>query len=86
MSWSPAIQLNKQMVRFSNECQKTDTKVIAPSNHNKSKHHDESLRIPSNYCNLLKAREKSPIQGAACFGFAPHWSRKKKTGKKFLSQ
>ena len=24
-------------------------------------------------CNLLKAREKSRVHGAVCFGFASHW-------------
>ena len=27
-------------------------------------------------CNLLKAREKSRVQGAVCFGFASHWLKK----------
>ena len=30
----------------------------------------ESLIIT---CNLLKALEKSRVQGAICFGFVPHW-------------
>ena len=34
---------------FSNDCRKTNTNVITPSNHNKSKQRDEPIRIPSNY-------------------------------------
>ena len=46
--------------RFSNDCRKTKTKTITPTNHNRSKQRDEPITIPSNYlyCNLLKAREK----------------------------
>ena len=34
----------------------------------------EFLPIP---CNLLKAREKSRVQSAIGFGFAPHWSKRR---------
>ena len=32
--------------RFSNDCRKTNTKVITPINHNRT---DKPIRIPSNY-------------------------------------
>ena len=35
--------------RFSNDCQKTKTKVITPTNHNRSRQRDEPIKIPSNY-------------------------------------
>ena len=35
--------------RFSNDCRKTKTKAIAPTNHNRSRQRDEPITIPSNY-------------------------------------
>ena len=35
-----------------------------PTNHNRNKQRNEPIKIPSNYLNLLKAREKSRSQGA----------------------
>ena len=35
--------------RFSNDCRKTKTKAITPTNHNRSKQRDEPIRISSNY-------------------------------------
>lgn len=35
--------------RFSNECLKTNIKVITLTNHNGSKKHDEPIRTPGNY-------------------------------------
>ena len=40
--------LMKLIEMFSNNFQKTNTKVITPTNHNRSKQHDEPIRIPSN--------------------------------------
>ena len=34
--------------RFSNDCRKTKTKAITPSNHNRSRQRDEPITIPSN--------------------------------------
>ena len=34
--------------RFSNDCQKTKTKAITPTNHNRGKQRDEPIKIPSN--------------------------------------
>ena len=68
-------QTNKTILppieRFSNDCRQSNTKVITPTNHNKSERRDEPIRIQRNYCNLLKARGKSRVQGAI-FGFASH--------------
>ena len=35
--------------RFSNDCRKTKTKAITPTNHNRSRQRDEPITIPSNY-------------------------------------
>ena len=35
--------------QFSNDCRKTNDKVITPTNHNRSKQSDEPIRIPSSY-------------------------------------
>ena len=34
--------------RFSNDCRKTKTKAITPTNHNRSRQRDEPITIPSN--------------------------------------
>ena len=34
--------------RFSNDCRKTKTKAISPTNHNRTRQHDEPITIPSN--------------------------------------
>ena len=53
--------------------EKPNTKVISPTNKNKSKqramNQSESLAIA---CNSLKAREESRVQGAIGFSFASH--------------
>ena len=38
----------KAIERFSNDCRKTITNVITPTNHNRSKQRGEPIRIPSN--------------------------------------
>ena len=35
--------------RFSNDCRKTETKAITPTNHNRTRQRDEQITIPSNY-------------------------------------
>ena len=35
--------------RFSNDCRKTKTKAVTPTNHNRSRQRDEPITIPSNY-------------------------------------
>ena len=35
--------------RFSNDCRKTKTKAITPTNHNRSRQRDEPITVPSNY-------------------------------------
>ena len=59
--------------RFSNDCRRTNTKVINPTNHNRSKqlamNQSEFLAVA---CIMLQAREKSHVQGAVGFAFALH--------------
>ena len=60
--------------RFSNDCRKTKTIVITPTNHNSIKQHDDQSQFLAINCNLLKAREKSRAQGA--IGFRSHWLKR----------
>ena len=62
-----------RLERFSNDCRKTNTKIITLTNHNSNKQHDEPIRSPSNDMNLPKARGKSRLKAAIGFGFASHW-------------
>ena len=57
--------------RLSNDCRKTNTKGITPTNQRSR----VLIKIPSNHLQLtlLKGREKSRAQGAIGFGFACHW-------------
>ena len=41
--------IRKVLERFSNDCRKTKTKAITPTNHNRSRQRDEPITIPSNY-------------------------------------
>ena len=41
--------------RFSNDCRKTKTKAIFPTNHNRKKQHDEPITVPSNYLQLAQS-------------------------------
>ena len=43
------VGLPRNLERFSNDCRKTKTKVITPTNHNGGKQRDEPITIPSNY-------------------------------------
>ena len=54
--------------RFSNDCRKTKTKAIAPTNHNRNKEHNEPITCLSIICNSLEAREKSRVRGVIGFG------------------
>ena len=42
---------------------------MTPTNHNRDTQSDEPIKD----CNLLKAREKSRVQGTIGFGFGFHW-------------
>ena len=55
--------------RFSNDCRKTKTKLKTPTNHNGSKLGMNQTEVLAITCNLLKAREKSRVEGAIGFGF-----------------
>ena len=60
--------------RFPNDCWKPTAKVTTLSNRNTSIQRDQPIRIRlAITCDLLKARERSRIQGAISFGFAFHW-------------
>ena len=39
----------RHLERFSNDCRKTKTKAITPTNHNRGKQRDEPITIPRNY-------------------------------------
>ena len=43
--------------RFSNDCRKTNIKVITLTNHNRSKRHDDPIRTPSNYLQRAQSAE-----------------------------
>ena len=59
--------------RFSNDCRKTKTKAITPTNHNRSRQRKDQSQFLAILCNSLQAREKSRVHGAIGFGFASHW-------------
>ena len=63
--------------RFSNDCRKTNTKVIEPitAGANSAMNQSEFIAIT---CNLLKAREKSHAQDTIGFGFASNWLKKRR--------
>ena len=64
--------MNKTIIEwFSNDCRKTKTKAITPTNYDRGKQRDEPITIPSNY--LAQSQEKSRVHGAIGFGFASHW-------------
>ena len=43
------ITITHSLERFSNDCRKTKTKAITPTNHNRSKQRGEPITIPRNY-------------------------------------
>ena len=61
--------------RFSNDCRKTKTKAITPTNTTEADSATNQSQFLEINCNSLKAREKSRVHGAiGCgFGFASHW-------------
>ena len=63
---------NQWIERFSNECRKTKTKAVTPTNQwaNSAMNQSQFLAIT---CNSLEAREESRVQGAIGLGFASHW-------------
>ena len=67
-----AVNNHSLIERFSNDCRKTKTKAITPTNHNRSRQRNEPITIAIT-CSSLKAREKSRAHGAIGFGFASHW-------------
>ena len=44
--------------RFSNDCWKTKTKVVTPTNRDRGKQRDEPITIPSNYLKLAQSAGK----------------------------
>ena len=67
------MRVYQRIERFStDDCRKTKTKAITPTNHNRNEERDEPITIPSNYIEL-EAREESCAHGAIGFGFASHW-------------
>jgi len=61
------------MERFSNDCRKTNTKLLLRPITTREERAMNQSEVLANTCNLLKAREKSRVQGATGFGFASHW-------------
>ena len=62
---------NGFLERFSNGCQKTKTKLLPiTTGTNSAMNQSQFLAI---IWNLLKAREKSRVNGAIGFAFASHW-------------
>ena len=48
----------RRIERFSNDCRKTKTKAITPTNHNRNKQRDEPITIPSNHLWLARSAGK----------------------------
>ena len=44
--------------RFSNDCRKTKTKAITPTNHNRNEQRDEPITVPSNHMKLARRAGK----------------------------
>ena len=55
--------------RFSNDCRKTKTKAITPTNHKRNKQLDEPITIPSNYLQLARNAGKISRRWCDCFWF-----------------
>ena len=77
------IQL-KQLEWFSNGCGKTNARVITPTNHYRSKHRDEPIRILSNYLFTAESAEKIALTSCDWFWFC--FSLVGKVGARILSQ
>ena len=52
------INFHTCLERFSNDCRKTKTKAITPTNHNRSRQRDEPITIRSNYLYLPQSAGK----------------------------
>ena len=51
--------MNKTIIeRFSNDCRKTKTKAITPTNYDRGKQRDEPITIPSNFLKLAQSTGK----------------------------
>ena len=75
---APILQTQQKWIeRFSNDCCKTNTEAITPTNHNSSKQHDAPIRIPSNYLQLAQSAGK--IAPARCHWFWLSFSLVEKT-------
>ena len=59
--------------RVSNDCRKTKTKAITPTNHDRGKQRDEPITIPSNYMQLARSAGKITRTWRDWFWFASHW-------------
>ena len=59
----------KKLERFSNDCRKTKTKVITPTNYDRGKQRDEPITIPSNYLKLAQSAGKITRTWRYCFWF-----------------
>ena len=53
--------------------EKTKTKAITPTNHNRNKQRHNQSQFLAITCNQLQAREKSCAHGVIGFAFASHW-------------
>ena len=49
------------------------TKAITPTNHNRGKHHDEPITVPSNYLKLAQSAGKITHTCPIGSGFTSHW-------------
>ena len=50
--------MTRGIERFSNDCRKTKTKAITPTDHDRSRQRDEPITIPSNYLKLAQSGGK----------------------------
>ena len=82
---APILQTQQKWIeRFSNDCCKTNTEAITPTNHNSSKQQDAPIRIPSNYLQLAQSAGK--IAPARCHWFWLSFSLVEKTCARSLSR
>ena len=72
MSPISAPTLEQHLERFSNDCRKTKTKAITPTNHNRADSAMNQSQFLAITCNSLEARKKSRVHGAIGFYFDSH--------------
>ena len=85
LRWQLNLQsVNKELVRFSSDHRKTNTKPITPTDHNRSKQRDKPIRIPINY--LLLVQTAGKIRGSKKRLPLVSLLIGRKTGAGFLSQ